>query len=104
MASYEAARDRFARLDTHVLGISTDPVPSKAAWARHLGGFWFDLLSDFHPHGAVAAAYGVLQPDGFSERAVFVVDRDGRVAFARRYPIGEQPDVEEVFRVLEQLP
>ena len=102
MAAYEAERARFDRLNAHVLGISTDAVPSKAAWATSLGGISFDLLSDFFPHGAVAEKYGVLRPEGFADRALFVIDQEGRVAFARQYPIGEQPDTRELLEALSE--
>jgi alkyl hydroperoxide reductase subunit AhpC len=39
MAAYEAEKSRFERLNAHVLGISTDAVPTKAAWAKSFGGF-----------------------------------------------------------------
>jgi peroxiredoxin len=103
MAAYQAALGRFAAHHTHVLGISVDSVPCKQAWADRLGGLGFDLLSDFYPHGAVAERYGVLRPDGIAERAVFLVDRRGRIAFARTYDIPHEPSVDEVFAVLEQL-
>src|ERR687897_3454534 len=53
MGAYESNIDRFNAGNTHVLGISPDASPSKAAWAESLGGLSFDLLSDFHPHGEV---------------------------------------------------
>lgn len=85
-----------------MLGISTDPTPSKAAWAKSLGGISFDLLSDFYPHGAVAQQYGVLRPEGFAERSIFLVDTDGRIIWARKYDIGEQPEARELLEALEQ--
>jgi len=103
MAGYEAEHARFARHDAQVLGISADATPSKAAWAKSLGGLWFDLLSDFYPHGAVAEAYGILSPEGFPERAVFVVDKQGAVVFAKRYEMAQLPDMDEVFAVLEHM-
>ena len=79
-----------------MLGISVDSTASKAAWAKSLGGLSFDLLSDFYPHGKVSQDYGVFfEPAGFSERAIIVLDRDGKVAFAKKYDITEAPDVEE---------
>jgi len=78
MVNYESDREWFTQHDTHVLGISVDAVPAKVEWAKSLGGISFDLLSDFHPHGAVAEAYGVLREGGISERAIFVVDKSGR--------------------------
>jgi peroxiredoxin len=101
MAAYEAEKARFARLNAHVLGISADAVPSKAAWAKSFGGFSFDLLSDFYPHGAVAEQYGVLLPWGVPARTLFIVDLDGRIAWVRSYEIGEQPETRELLEALE---
>jgi alkyl hydroperoxide reductase subunit AhpC len=103
MAAYEADKPRFDRLNAHVLGISTDPVPTKVAWANSLGGISFDLLSDFFPHGAVSEQYGVLRPEGFPVRAIFVVDPEGRIAWMRKYDIGEHPETRELLGELEQL-
>jgi peroxiredoxin len=103
MAGYEAEQPQFTRHDAQVLSISADAVPPKVAWAKSLGGLSYDLLSDFFPHGAVAEQYGVLRPEGFPERAVFVVDKNGTVVFAKRYDLGELPDLAEPLTVLEQL-
>lgn len=104
MCGYEAAGSRFAGTDAVVLGISIDPQPAKSAWAQSLGPISFDLLSDFHPHGAVAEKYGVFRPkEGFSERALFVVDKRGKIAWSKVYDIPEQPDNEELFKALERL-
>lgn len=103
MTSYENDYGWFTEYDTHVLGVSVDAVPSKIAWVKSLGGVSFDLLSDFHPQGAVAAAYGVARDDGISERAVFVVDKEGAVAFAKVYDIPTLPDNAEVKAVIERL-
>jgi len=103
MRAYQSNLERFDAANTHVLGISPDASPSKAAWAESLGGLSFDLLSDFYPHGEVAAKYGVLRSDGLAERAVFLIDRDGVVRFVRKYEIPEHPDVNDVFAALQQL-
>lgn len=103
MAAYEADKTRFERLNAHVMGISTDPVPSKVAWARSLGGISFDFLSDFYPHGAVSELYGVLRPEGFPVRAIFVVDKDGRIAWIKKYDIGEHPETRELLGELARL-
>src|SRR4030095_15157301 len=77
MQTYEREKAALDALDAHVLGISVDAAPAKKAWADSLGGVSYDLLSDFHPKGAVAAEYGVMRADGISERAVFVIDKNG---------------------------
>jgi peroxiredoxin (alkyl hydroperoxide reductase subunit C) len=100
MAAYQADLPRFDAADTVVLGISVDAQPAKSAWSAALGGITFDLLSDFHPHGEVARKYGVLRDDGISERAIFLVDKQGRVAWTRTYQIPEQPHNTELFEAL----
>ena len=104
MCGYESDRTRLDEHDAVALAISIDPQPSKTAWAKALGPISFDLLSDFHPHGEVASRYGVFrQKEGFSERAVFLVDKQGRIAWAKVYDIPEQPNNEDVFAALRQL-
>ena len=103
MSGYQSNLDRFAAFDAAVLGVSVDAQPAKAAWAQSLGSISFDLLSDFHPQGEVARRYGVFREnDGISERAIFVVDKQGHIAWARTYAIPEQPDTNEVFETLKR--
>jgi peroxiredoxin len=65
-----------------VFAISTDPVFSLKAF-REKEGFDFPLLSDFWPHGATAQAYGAFnEKAGMALRATFLVDADGKIAFA----------------------
>jgi mycoredoxin-dependent peroxiredoxin len=65
-----------------VLAISTDPTFSLKAF-REQQGFDFPLLSDFWPHGATAEAYEAFnEKAGMALRATFLVDADGKVAFA----------------------
>jgi peroxiredoxin len=104
MCGYESDLSRFEQAGAAVLGVSIDAQPAKAAWARSLGPISYDLLSDFHPHGEVAQKYGVFRPkEGFSERAIFVVDKAGRIAWSKVYDIPEQPRNEDVFQALESL-
>ena len=95
--------ERFAGLDTQVLGISIDSTHANKAWAESLGGIRYPLLSDFWPHGEVAKRYGVLKDGGFSERAVFVIDKDGIVRYIDVHDIGEEPDREQIFDELAKL-
>src|SRR5215210_5984571 len=104
MSGYESHLSRFEQAGASVLGISIDAQPAKAAWAKSLGPISYDLLSDFHPHGEVAQKYGVFRPkEGFSERAIFVVDKQGRIAWSKVYEIPEQPRNDEVIEALERL-
>ena len=104
MSGYEASSARLDETDTIVLGLSIDPQPSKTAWAQTLGSISFDLLSDSYPHGEVARKYGVFrQKEGFSERAVFVIGKDGLVKWSKTYAIPEQPDNADVLTALSNL-
>ncbi len=102
MQNYEADREWFEEHDTRVLGISV-AVPAKVEWAKLLGGVAFDLLADFHPHGGVVEANGVMRDGGISERAIFVVDKTGTVVFAKVYDISTLPDNAELRDVIEAL-
>jgi len=90
-------------LNTQVLGISTDPIPTLQAWAASFGGIEYPLLSDFWPHGAVAMRYGVLRPEGYTERALFLIDREGVLRNCRVYPIDEQPNNEEWLDIIREM-
>ena len=69
--------DRFAREDVELLAISVDSKFVQKQFAEH-EGYKFSVLADFWPHGAVAQQYGVfLEENGFSNRATFVIDKDG---------------------------
>jgi peroxiredoxin len=104
MPAYEADIDRFKSYDAQVLGISVDSVPCNTAWAKSLGGLSYDLLSDFNPKGEVAKAYGAYRDaDGISERALFIVDKQGKIAYKDIHAIGDQPDNEDLFDVLKNL-
>jgi len=104
MPAYEADLERFAGYNAQVLGISVDSVPCNTAWAKSLGGLSYDLLSDFHPKGEVAKAFGAYRQDGgISERALFVVDKEGKLVYKDIHNISDQPDNEELFDVLRKL-
>ena len=103
MPSYEADLGRFEDHDTQVLGISVDSVPCNTAWAKSLGGISYDLLSDFEPKGEASRKFGAYRTEGFSERALFIVDKEGKIAYKDIHKIDEQPDNEEIFDVLRKL-
>ena len=86
-----------------MLGISIDSVPCNTAWAKSLGGITYDLLSDFEPKGEVARKYGAYRPEGYSERALFVVDKEGKIAYKDIHDIGDQPDNEVIHDLLRKL-
>jgi len=104
MQALEASATAFSGASAVALGVSVDPVPSKKAWAEHLKITQTRLLSDFWPHGAVAERYGIFRKeDGFSERAVVIIDGDGIVRFSKVYPIERLPDLREVLTAVRGL-
>src|SRR6266404_4195025 len=94
---------KFDTLDAEVLGISVDSAWSHKAYAEKMG-IRYSLLADFQPRGAVADKYGVFLPDkGITGRAIVIVNKDGKVAWAKNYDIPVVPDVAEVASALQQV-
>jgi len=64
----------------------------------------FPLLADFEPKGAVARKYGVYrEADGFTERALFVLDAAGVIRWSFVSPVGVNPGADGIFDALEAL-
>lgn len=103
MPSYEEDLSEFERRNTQVLGISTDNVHSNDAWAKSMGGLSYPLLSDFYPHGQVALQYGVLRPNGITERAIFVIDKQGVIRYIDIHDIAKQPPTDKIMEALDKL-
>jgi alkyl hydroperoxide reductase subunit AhpC len=96
-----SAREKFAALNAQVLDISTDSTVSHVAWQRkELGTVNLPMCSDFYPHADVTKKFGILRQGppvpGICERAVFIIDRNGRITFAKVYPLDEIPDIDEL--------
>src|SRR5579859_1474913 len=93
----------FETLDAEVLGVSVDSVWSHKAFADKMG-IKYSLLADFHPKGAMSEKYGVYLADkGITGRAIVIVNKAGRVAWAKNYDIPVVPDVKEVAAALSQV-
>ncbi len=88
--------------------MSIDSVFSHQAWQKYeVGKLSYPLGCDFYPHAGVARRYGVVREGdpipGISERAVFVIDKDGIIRFSKVYELGEVPENEDVFEVLREM-
>ncbi len=103
MPSYEEDLSEFERRDAQVLGISVDQVHSNEAWAKSMGGLSFPLLSDNWPYGYVCTLYGVMRGDGLAERAIFIVNKAGKIAYVDIHDIGEQPPTDKIMAALDRL-
>jgi peroxiredoxin len=104
LALYNELRSEFEKLDSTLLGISVDGLWCHSAFAkdRH---YHMPLLADFEPKGEVARRYGVYRDgDGIAERALFVIDRVGRIRWSYVSPIATNPGADGILRALESLP
>jgi len=101
---YNLAQPLFEKHDAVVLGISVDNIPTLFAWTRKMGRLWFEVLSDFWPHGAVSSQFGVLRSDGMSERALFIIDKQGIIRFIHISDINVRPDLGMIAAELEKIP
>lgn len=101
---YNVAEDLFKQHDAVLLGIAVDNIPTLHAWVKEMGMLHFPVMSDFWPHGEVSHRYGVLRTDGTSERALFVIDKNGIVRFVDVYDINEMPRLDRLAEALKRLP
>ena len=91
MSLYNEVLPEFKRFNAELLGISVDGAWCHSAY-RQNRNLHFSLLSDFEPKGEVARSYGVYrQQDGVCERALFVLDGEGRITWSHVSPIGVNP-------------
>ena len=103
MSLFNELIDEFRRYDAQMLGISVDNVWCHLAFAKDRN-IQFPLLSDFHPKGEVSMAYNAYrEQDGESERALYVIDPDGKIAWSYISPIGVNPGADGVLDALERL-
>jgi len=101
---YQEIRADFDQRRAQLVGISVDGAWCHAAFARDRK-LRFPLLADFEPKGAVARAYGVYRSkEGISERALFVIDPQGRVHWSYVSPVGVSPGADGILHALDTLP
>jgi peroxiredoxin len=108
LASFQADLAKIAATNTEVVGICTDSVFAHIAFQRHLGGLQFALATDRWPYAEVATAYGVFPPTRhpipfINDRAVFIVDKQGKIAWSKVYELRQQPDNDEILAELKKL-
>ena len=103
MALYNEVLPEFQKFGAELIGISVDGAWCHAAYAKdhHLR---FPLAADFEPKGAVARAYGAYrEKEGFCERALFVIDKDGVITWSYCSPIQVNPGADGILQALEAL-
>lgn len=103
MSLYNHILPEFRRHGAELLGVSVDGAWCHQAFARDRK-LHFALLSDFEPKGAVARRYGAYrETEGVAERALFVIDEKGVVAWSHLSPIAVNPGADGILDALERL-
>jgi peroxiredoxin len=103
MTLYNEVLPEFEKFNAQLMGISVDGVWSHLAFSKDRK-LRFPILSDFEPKGEVARNYGVYRKqDGMTERALFVIDKDGIIQWSYVSPIGVNPGAEGILKALESI-
>jgi peroxiredoxin len=91
---YDELRGELEGRGDALYGVSCDATWSQSAFQEKLA-VGSEQLSDFEPKGAACAAFGVLHPGGFAQRALVITGPDGvvRWSFQADSP-GDLPAVE----------
>ena len=101
--AYQTEIKHFNEMNVQILGMSIDHVPSLQAWTESFGGITYPVLSDFYPHGEVCQNYGILREEGYSERAIFIIDKEGIIQYIDIHDIDEMPSIEVLFKELKRI-
>ena len=80
----------------------TDNLPTLKAWSQGIN-VSFPILSDFWPHGEVSLKYDVLRAEGIAERAIFIIDKVGRIRFIEVHDINTDLGMNAIIRTLEEI-
>ncbi len=103
LALFNEVLPEFQKHNAQLLGISVDNVWCHLAFAKDRN-LHFPLLADFHPKGQVAKLYNSYrEEDGEAERALYVIDSDGMIAWGYISPIGVNPGADGALKALEDL-
>ena len=103
LSLYQAILHEFDAHNAALAAVSVDGVWCHRAFAE-ARGITFPLLSDFEPKGAVSRRYDAYRSDdGFSERALFVLDPEGRIAWHEMVPPEQNPGADGILNVLDDM-
>lgn len=103
MNMYNEMEKYFARHNAQLIGISVDSKWSHSAFSEQ-NHFYFPLLADFEPKGAVAKSYGAYhERTGECQRALYVIDENGIIRWNHLSPLGINPGAEGILHALEEL-
>jgi len=108
LTAFSDAHDKFAALDTEILGVSIDSQFSHLAWcqtARNEGGVGdlkYPLVSDLSRQ--ISTDYHVLDPnEKVALRGLFIIDKEGVIQHSTINNLGFGRSVDETLRVLQAI-
>ena len=113
LISFSDSMNEFKKLDTNVLGVSTDSIFSHKAWLSMprkqggVSGLTFPLVSDFNK--SISKDFGFLVEEssdklyGASLRGLAIIDNNSVVRHLQVTDASVGRNVEEVLRVVEAL-
>jgi len=103
MALYNEMIKYFKKFDADIFGISVDSKWCHLAFEQSRN-LHFPLLADFEPKGEVSKQYGVYnEEEGESKRALFVIDKEGVIAWSYLSPTAINPGADGILDALEAL-
>lgn len=93
--------EHIMNLDAAILTSSVDGYWTEKAFAKELG-VKYAILSDFQHK--VIPLYGEFNEQaGVARRSVFVIDKQGRIAYLREYEAKDMPDLDEAIEIIKKL-
>jgi peroxiredoxin len=93
----------FKKYNAELLGISVDNVWSHLAFTKEKN-LHFPILSDFNPKGKISKLYNAFdEKEGVSERALYVIDKKGKVIWGYISPIGINPGADGILKALKDI-
>lgn len=104
ITSFADHYDTLDKLNTRIIGISTDNEFSNFAWRRtnkDLNDIPFPLAADVNHEFCLAC--GVLNDEGVCNRVTYIVDPEGRVRYISCTDTNIGRSIEEVVRQIEAL-
>jgi peroxiredoxin (alkyl hydroperoxide reductase subunit C) len=99
--------DKFAELNTEILGVSVDSEFAHLAWLQTerenggLGNLNYPLLSDLNKE--ISKAYNVLTDKGIALRGLFIIDMEGIIQYVTINNLEFGRSVDETLRVLQAI-
>jgi peroxiredoxin (alkyl hydroperoxide reductase subunit C) len=103
LALYQELVPQFENYGAQIMAISVDGPWSHMAFSDSRN-ITYPLLSDFEPKGKVSREYGAYdESTGESERALFLIDKDGVIFWSYQSPTGVNPGAAGLLKALDAL-